>query len=141
MIRKGILVLLLCGGLFFINRGSVFAQDFDLDHYKCYEVEEGKSVKKGVLLEDQFHTEEVRVLRPKLFCNPVIKNKEERHPDPYTHLVCYKIIPRTQSPVNKVIAYNQFGEQPLVLSESKLLCVPSTKTPFNKCVSCHEPTK
>ena len=78
-------------------------------------------------LDDQFITRlDVRVIKPRHFCNPVDKNGEGIS-DPTAHLQCYRIKePRLPSKPN-VIVTNQFGTQRLTVSRAKELCVPSEK--------------
>lgn len=99
-----------------------------LDHYKCYQAS-GKSVESGVVLSDQFYTDEVRVLDPVAFCNPT----EKRHGDsvtpitqPKTHLTCYALEGPSHADLS-VTTVNQFGDAGFVVRNSNLLCVPSTK--------------
>ena len=44
----------------------------ELDHFKCYAAA-GNNIGVVVSLTDQFRTEQAQVLRPFLFCNPVVK--------------------------------------------------------------------
>jgi len=101
-----------------------------LDHFKCYEVKKGKKVNVRVDLVDQFGEQvQVKVKRPKFFCNPVAKNGT--FPDdlinPQAHLTCYKIEEAGEESEREVLVGNQFGEQFLEVEEPELLCVPSEK--------------
>jgi hypothetical protein len=100
-----------------------------LDHFQCYPVK-GKKIKAKVDLLDQFGEQKgVKVVKPVMLCNPVIKwHNDEEFPvsTPDAHLVCYKINKPTAG--KKVIVKNQFGDQQeLKVSKSKYLCVPSEK--------------
>ena len=68
-----------------------------LDHYSCYRTE-GPAIEVPAELVDQFHREQVRVLQPRLLCNPVEKTTEDGQVTPIgdqaAHLVCYRIAPR-----------------------------------------------
>jgi hypothetical protein len=117
----------------------------ELDHFKCYAAA-GDDVDAAVSLTDQFRTEQVRVLRPFLFCNPVQKEVlNANNPlgavpvittpitHPLSHLTCYLTTP---VPFQGVVIYNnQFaipGTVPtLALSQSELLCVPSAKASWS----------
>ncbi|MGH9657489.1 MAG: DUF7450 family protein [Bryobacteraceae bacterium] len=98
------------------------------NHYKCYSAA-GKRILASARLEDQFHTEFVRVLEPILFCNPVEKvdaagNKFEIV-NAATHLTCYTI---TRVPILRdVIISNQFGSVTTRVANADILCAPSQK--------------
>jgi hypothetical protein len=97
------------------------------DHFKCYEVEESTRLEPRpyVSLEDQFGLEEnVKVRKPKYFCNPVDKNGEGIS-DSENTLACYEI--KSRQPTRTVDIKNQFGAQTLVIDNAELLCVPSKK--------------
>ncbi len=102
-----------------------------LDHFKCYKVDKKKSTKLDpkplVDLEDQFDVDvelDVKVDGPEFFCNPVSKDGTEIL-NGFAHQTCYKIKGPKQT--REVVINNQFGEQTLIITEPKLLCVPSTK--------------
>lgn len=121
-----------------INEVEVRSQpdcDFDqskcpLDHFKCYFVDnqvQPQRIKVGLI--DQFMKEEVKVLRPRMLCNPAIKwheGKEVPVRYPEKHLMCYEIDPKTET-AKTVIVANQFGTQKLQVGKSRFLCVPSEK--------------
>lgn len=95
-----------------------------LDHFKCFEVEEGDDVNVTVTLEDQFGVElVVEVEEPELFCIPVDKNGEGIF-DPSAHLTCYEIDGDSEESEREILVENQFGEQVLEAEEPVLLCVP-----------------
>ncbi|MGB7292545.1 MAG: hypothetical protein WBD99_10265 [Thermodesulfobacteriota bacterium] len=108
------------------------------DHYKCYDVlwMSGRSAHSlffppRVLLEDQFESEEAKILAADTFCNPVNKNGEGIF-DPTAHLTCYNIRRPffsffSPSPVRHVQVVNQFGEQDFVVGPARNLCVPTEK--------------
>ena len=94
------------------------------EHYLCYRVT-GQTRPIPVKLKDQFGAAEGRVMRPLFLCNPVQKNNQEIK-DEKTHLVCYQVA--GVKPANKPVRVkNQFGTQPLRVSNAQLLCVPSLK--------------
>jgi hypothetical protein len=116
----------------------------DLDHFKCYEVEDTDPENVIVGLADQFEKVTTKVKRAKRICLPVVKGHNEfvtfiEHPE--DHLVCYATQDQPQTGFDwfKVLVYNQFGSQELVVTgRSNRLCVPSLKcvvTPENSCVS------
>jgi len=104
------------------------------DHYQCYSAS-GRSVKRSlaqVLLEDQFIKAPARVLRPRLFCNPVVKRHDEvitpvqNHDN---HLVCYTM--ETADFSTEALITNQFEQAQLLnLAKPDLLCVPTEKLKF-----------
>ena len=101
-----------------------------LDHFLLYEVIEGLSMEVAVNLSDQFGDEQVEVLEPVLFANPVQKthggNVTEIE-NPEAHLVFYEIVGELY--YTDVLVFNQFGEEPLPLYvyDPVLLAVPSEK--------------
>lgn len=103
--------------------------ELNVDHFKCYQAR-GNKIRMTVSLEDQFGLEpEVRVRRPKLFCNPVDKNGEDII-NPVSHLTCYRIRARNDNDERIVSIFNQLDAQSLEVEESKLLCVPSEKISY-----------
>ena len=109
-----------------------------LDHFQCYRAYGASlttSFKKTVVkLKDQFHVDpdQVSVLRPVAFCNPVEKTHGGvvfpiNHPD--DHLVCYAITPTTLQLA--ITARNQFGGADLLIAGADILCVPSQKLKFS----------
>lgn len=104
-------------------------QVHNLDHLECYSCL-GHSLNYEVDLVDQFHYEpSVRVMFPRIFCNPVIKIHNNVttpifHPD--AHLVFYAINPQPSFNIT-VNTSNQFGTQSnLPLQTADLLAVPSS---------------
>ena len=113
-----------------------------LDHFKCYEVEDTDATNETVGLADQFDEVTVKVKKAKRICLPVTKGHNEfitvpRNPD--EHLVCY--VTADQPPAGfdwrKVLVYNQFGSQELVVTgPANRLCVPSYKCVVTKENDC-----
>ena len=69
-------------------------------------------------------------METKLFCNPVEKTHDgvTLIGDPLAHLTGYKIkIENEDSADLQVDIFNQFGEQTLLVKESEMIFVPSTK--------------
>jgi len=112
-----------------------------LDHYKCYEAKpEEKVGRRDVHLQDQFEARATTVRRPRLICNPVVKDGTfpDQLSNPIAHLVCYEIVKGDREGHERrkegherreVLVDNQFGNgQPLRVTEAELLCVPSFKT-------------
>jgi hypothetical protein len=102
----------------------------DISHFECYEARDA-SLGQAVSLEDQFHTEDGRVLSATYFCNPVTKTRDDvvTPPEPdEEHLTCYKVTPSEQPPADFVDISNQFDtEDTLMINPSQYLCVPSEK--------------
>jgi len=102
----------------------------DLDHYKCYAASGPALLNVVVNLKDQFLSENVRVLQPVRFCNPVRKNHNGvitgiLHPN--VHLTCYTTS-TSQFPGTSINIQNQFGLfNALGVRPPDLLCVPSLK--------------
>jgi hypothetical protein len=103
-----------------------------LNHYLLYQVVETSFPEVGVHLKDQFIEEDVLVVEPVLFGNPVKKTVDgvvtEIEQDD-EHLVFYGInLPEGNMPIEKTIQIdNQFGPQTLDLTYRDLLAVPSQK--------------
>lgn len=103
---------------------------FNIDHFQCYEAK-GKRVRRFVDLEDRFGSEsDVRVGKPKLFCNPVSKDGEAILNEE-DHLTCYEIDTDFHDNEGhdgqrrRVYVENQFGVRKLKVDEPEFLCVPS----------------
>ena len=83
-------------------------------------------------LADQFGPEpQVKVAKPRLFCNPVAKRQDGQVTeiaDAMAHLTCYQIDGHGDK--RDVRTLNQFGFQTLEVKNSELLCVPSLKMSF-----------
>jgi uncharacterized repeat protein (TIGR01451 family) len=115
----------------------------NLDHFKCYTARqvETKFDPLQVILTDQFNTEQVKVVRPKVFCNPVDKDGSGIT-SPTAHLGCYAIRAVggdddddddnddefSTFKKRRIEAGDQFGSRSLVLKKARMLCVPSSKT-------------
>jgi parallel beta-helix repeat protein len=97
------------------------------DHYLLYKVLDGKLLDVPVLLTDQFTSEEVMVLKPVYFANPVSKDGSPVE-DPEAHLVFYQIVGAQYA--GEVSIHNQFGMADLEVSNPALLAVPSDKVGF-----------
>lgn len=112
---------------------SQFPQD--LDHFKCYRVVQVNTAPPlpVVDLVDQFGAQNgVQVMAPRLFCNPVEKQRPNGEVTPITnkndHLAIYEI---TADPENRDISIeNQFQTQNLSVIEGMMLAVPTTKQVF-----------
>ena len=99
--------------------------DLKLDHFRCYEVEDGDDLDVIVSLRDQFGFALAEVEQAELFCNPVKKDGEEVL-DPLAHLTCYEI--EDDEVERGVLVINELPDnQFLELEEAELLCVPSEK--------------
>ena len=117
----------------------------NIDHYKCYApaLENLKTTKVGLKLDDQFGKLEETKVALSLLCNPVDKTvvkkptserkAQEREPQPQpvflngqAHLVCYRLNIRPDV-VKTVRIRNQFEDTPVTTKYPELLCLPSTK--------------
>jgi len=102
----------------------------DADHFLCYDAA-GSPLNLTANLINQFLPEQIVLLDPKFFCNPV----EKQHAgvtfpilNDIEHLVCYDIDPHGSLNVPSVILVDQFLTTLGLPFESVLLCVPSLKT-------------
>ncbi len=98
----------------------------DLDHFLLYEAS-GPPIGVPVFLEDEFGPEEVLVLEPVFFANPVQKTHGDVTPilNPWGHLVFYQAI---GAPIFVPIETdNQFGYSPSLALQSYYLAVPTEK--------------
>ncbi len=120
---------------------------FELSHFKCYSVEQRTELDDlTVSLLDQFSpttptTHELK--KAKLLCNPAVKGLVDSVgpgslPFLGDHLVCYEITEKDEPAHDKDFRVtNQFtvelgsSGQIVRVKETKLLCVPSLKFPFD----------
>ena len=103
-----------------------------LNHYRCYEVT-GPRVGMRVTLDDQFGSDQVRVERPKLFCNPVEKTvagETFRIEERAVHLTCYEIFAPQRTRATTFGVVNQFETDMFTVTAFELLCVPAEKHGF-----------
>jgi hypothetical protein len=108
-----------------------------VDHYKCYDVKKASKLRNlEVSLKDQFNTEQVKVLKATMFCNPVEKKHDGTVTpisNPQGHLTCYEInagkgSAKSYSKDSKYVTVkNQLGEEKLRIKSADSLCVPSEK--------------
>ena len=106
-------------------------EDEKLDHFKCYSAFGERFINETVYLQDQFgFNQDVQVLHPIDFCNPVEKTHNGdvtpiKNPD--AHLTKY-MIKAPQAPYRQATVSNQFGSnQPLNVSQPYALLVPTQK--------------
>jgi hypothetical protein len=98
-----------------------------LDHYTCYAVDPGGTVKlPTVVLTDQFGRAKAAVLRASTLCAPTMKDKT-RVLQPRLHLTCYEIKSGAVK-TRTVVLRSQFGLLKAGLGRRMELCVPSTKS-------------
>lgn len=102
------------------------------DHYQCYRVVEGPTLKpESLVVRDQFGKAEIVLARPLMLCNPSLKVHGDKKYDVEfrdRHLVCYQPIKQSdQQPKRKVKINNQMAPANLVLAERQMFCVPSSK--------------
>jgi hypothetical protein len=132
--------LLLEEGLFLavptekIEKGSAMPVKFN--HFKAYRVVKADFKPMVVVLKDQWDGKpiKVKVIKPFLFCNPVVKIHEKMKAPIYDekyHLTCYYIDPKGFASSPKSIDIkNQFGKQRLHPQQYFVLCVPTDKLGF-----------
>jgi hypothetical protein len=104
-----------------------FPPPIDLDHFLLYEAF-GPPIDVPVVVEDQFLTEEVWVLEPAFFANPVQKTHGDITTpivNPWGHLVFYQVMGLTTD--IPVVAENQFGISGPILWDTYYLAVPTEK--------------
>jgi len=104
-----------------------------INHYKCYRVKARRTAPLFVNVVDQFESADLKILAPRLLCNPVDKNGEGVV-DPVAHLVCYTIGSSSAFRAKQIGVVDQFGAQvvttlPGRCSSRAVLCVPSEKNP------------
>ncbi|TET75805.1 MAG: DUF11 domain-containing protein [Dehalococcoidia bacterium] len=103
----------------------------NVDHFKCYGVEEAPYIGEEVQLEDQFIEFDALVTNTSFFCNPVEKlHDEELTPilNPDYHLTVYNLEYEDEPQLWQVTVNNQFGEQMLTVSSNSVgLAVPTWK--------------
>lgn len=115
-----------------IEKGSAFPKEFN--HFKAYRVVKSDFEPKVVVLKDQWDGKpiKVKVIKPFLFCNPVVKYTKEKKAPIYNeryHLTCYYIEPKgmASSAPKSISIRNQFGEKRLYPQQYFSLCVPTDK--------------
>ena len=107
--------------------------DFNLDHFKIYEVYPPERVQEKVLLQGQFDRKPIaaELMVLKYFANPVDKEWEnhqvQRH-NPDAHLTWYQLYQSSLEPTRRVIIDNQFGRQEFVIGNPLALLVPAWKS-------------
>jgi hypothetical protein len=104
-----------------------------VDHFECYRARGKGFAVRDATLADQFETAPVRVVKPRLLCNPVDKNGEGIE-SPEAHLTCYATRRSTPFTKQEITADDQFSESDgtplrLAVRKSSFLCVPSEKNP------------
>ena len=110
--------------------GEETFEDFDINHYRCYEAN-GPRVGVRATLDDQFATTNVRVTKPTLFCAPAVKVHGEQTfaiEDEDLHLACYEIHGKQKVEQFMVGAENQFETDTFQTGPFEILCAPAEKT-------------
>lgn len=114
---------------------SAFPKEFN--HFKAYKVIEGDFKPVYVELKDQFDGKpiKVKVFKPFLFCNPVVKYRKDGKSPIFNeryHLTCYFIDPKemASSTPRSITIKNQFGKRRLHPQHYFVLCVPTDKLGF-----------
>lgn len=119
-------------GVVFVTSFAAFAQNFKIDHFKCYLPNQATPVQPSpVLLVDQFGTAATSVGRIYRLCNPAKKGHNGvitpiQHPD--DHLVFHQTAPQPLV-TREVQIRNQFGDQTLTTLDARYLGVPTQKDP------------
>ena len=137
--RRSLLVFPVAGLLlaalaaWFLVGGSEAQAAFNIDHFKCYDVQNAQPHTDFVTLTDQFGTTQNNLNGPaRKFCNPVEKTHNmvvTPITNPDSHLMFYPIIGPAE-PTRIVDVDNQFGQQQLILNDAVFLLVPTQKQPF-----------
>jgi hypothetical protein len=100
------------------------------NHYLCYQVLGSLPLYKRVVLVDQFGiSNDVMVMEPKYFCNPVEKHADGLvYPiiDYRAHLQCYRVT-NPQYYAYGVVTYDQFGYHQFSTYQNDCLCLPALK--------------
>jgi hypothetical protein len=106
-----------------------------VDHFACYKVKRSKKRPafqpvSSVIIDDQFGTVAVKVLRPSRLCLPTNKYDEAPGAESHmTHLMCYRVRAQFSSP-GRVFTNNQFGAGELYVRFPNELCVPAVRNPL-----------
>lgn len=101
------------------------------DHFSCYMLEKGASLKAEMItITDQFGSAKAVLGMPKMICNPSekihrgvtfnIENKKR-------HLVCYEILEQTPNNDYDLEIKNQFETRKVRSTNREMFCVPSLK--------------
>jgi hypothetical protein len=107
-----------------------------LDHYKAYEITDGKGFKDPIILKDQIdvifgQNEYIDSLVPRFFLTPTIKNNElTMMYDSVTHYVAYEIFPPSYYSTEYFNTIDQFGAHELYTFYSKYVLAPSRKISY-----------
>jgi len=107
-----------------------------LDHYKAYEITDGKGFKDPIILKDQIdvifgQNEYIDSLVPRFFLTPTIKNNElTMMYDSVTHYVAYEIFPPSYYSTEYFNTIDQFGAHELYTLDSKYVLAPSWKLSY-----------
>ncbi|MCI0405038.1 MAG: hypothetical protein L0209_03015, partial [candidate division Zixibacteria bacterium] len=108
-----------------------------LDHYKSYRIKKARTIKRPVLLQDQFDLmdpanpfERIDSLVARYFMTPTRKQIPGQAPEPVydtvTHYVAYQIYPSRRMPHIRDLE-DQFGIHVVQVDSSELLLVPTNK--------------
>jgi dipeptidyl aminopeptidase/acylaminoacyl peptidase len=109
-------------------------RDSDTNHFKCYRVRGRDFTTVAANVADQFEIQTTMLVRPRLLCNPVVKDASGIV-DAAAHLTCYTIKPGLPAfTPQDVTVMDQFAEQDLRALRGEcrrrsVLCVPSEKNP------------
>jgi len=108
-----------------------------LDHYKSYRIKKARTIKRPVLLQDQFDLmdpanpfERIDSLLARYFMTPTRKQIPGQLPEPtydtVTHYVAYQIYPSRRMPHIRDLE-DQFGIHIVQVDSSEMLLVPTNK--------------
>ena len=135
MKMKQLGVLVFCV-LFLSMSLSISDMPKEFNHFKAYRVVKADFEPKVVLLKDQWDGKpiKVKVIKPFLFCNPVVKVHEKMKAPIYNegcHLTCCYIDPKgVASSPKSIEIMNQLGKHRLHPQQYFVLCVPTDKLGF-----------
>lgn len=112
--------------------------DFNADHYLCYDVEEQDAGYFQGILRDQFGRRDIGSLTARRICNPVAKrhgdkNYEIKDDTALNHLMCFQM--EQEFVLRLVTLKDQFGKKLGLVYQDDEVCVPSVQVeiPHNHC--------
>jgi len=136
------MILGAAAAMWLVGAATAQAQLADpITHYLCYKPKVDKLAPippdiNVTSVIDQFQVDApanggkaIKAGKPKLFCNPAIKNLNQGPPftfRPQDHLACYGYKRKLFAPVHVQVS-NQFGIEQLYLQKAKMFCVPTDK--------------
>ena len=105
-----------------------------LDHFKLYEVLNGKALEQWVAIKDQFGEEKVEIYCPIYFGTPVQKTYNDKNSPIHNekaHLIIYRITP-TQRLIRPILVRDQFRQSYVQFLWDVGLAIPSLKLKWDE---------